>query len=117
MKEFCEPVQRKDGESDADWFHRLGWKLLEYKCAYYRPEVIHPDCWKSRQLLISDWVYDRLEKEYAALAAQLGLPDTISRMTDFDWRKPSCRIVLSCLSEPYRLNPTNCQPFPKGGLT
>jgi len=50
-------------------FIKLGWELLEHKCRYYvlsRPTI-------------QDYDYDMLEKEYDALADELGLPNSVIR--------------------------------------
>jgi hypothetical protein len=98
LRPFNPPIARRADETDIRWFHRLGWKLLEYKCAYYRPEVVKAQIWEERELFISDAAYDALEAEYKALAITLKQTDSISGMVDFDLRKPSCQLVLTKLS-------------------
>lgn len=71
----------------------LGWKLLKYKLMYYRPELVD-ESWHE-DLTISDSSYDLLEKEYSALAEELGLPNTIKDMVDFDEERPSAQLVMS----------------------
>lgn len=68
----------------------LGWKILEHKCRYY---ILH-------QPTITDYEYDLLEKEYDALAGELGLPSTASDMVDFDKSRPACQRVLEKLLAP-----------------
>ena len=65
-------------------FIKLGWKLLEAKCAYYifdRP-------------IMEDKDYDAMERRYDALAKKLGVPTTAVDMVGFDERRPCCKIVL-----------------------
>lgn len=68
-------------------FQELGWQVLEHKCRYY--VFMRP--------IISDFEYDMIEKEYDALAKELGVPPTASDMVDFDDSRPSCRLVLDKL--------------------
>jgi hypothetical protein len=98
LRPFNPPIARRADETDIRWFHRLGWKLLEYKCAYYRPEAVKEQLWVERELCISDAAYDALEAEYKTLAITLKQTDSISGMVDFDLRKPSCQLILTKLS-------------------
>lgn len=66
---------------------KLGWELLEHKCRYYI--MSNP--------IIEDYDYDMLEKEYEALAEELGLPKSATDMVDFDTSRPSCQRVMQKL--------------------
>lgn len=68
-------------------FIQLSWELLEHKCRYYifsKPSI-------------EDYEYDMLEKEYDALAKELGLPNSVGDMVDFDTSRPACQLVLDKL--------------------
>lgn len=65
-------------------FHKLSWEILEHKCRYYILD--HPK--------IEDYAYDMLEKEYDALADELGLPKSASDMVGFKTDRPSCQRVM-----------------------
>ncbi len=72
------------GEADRlARFLDLSWELLEHKCRYYM--FSNP--------IINDYAYDKLEKEYEALALDLGKPPSATDMVDFDVSRPSCRRV------------------------
>ena len=75
---------------------KLSWQLLEFKFAYYCPELLHKD-WQ--HLKVSDEVYDKLEDEYLMLSRQLRLPPTVIEMVGFDDDTPSGRLVFSKLSK------------------
>lgn len=66
-------------------FVELGWKLLEHKCWYYM----------FQDPKVTDYQYDMLEKEYEALASELGLEPSVSNMVDFDMKRPSCERVYN----------------------
>lgn len=91
------PIARREGETPRAWCLRLGWKLLEYKCAYYRPDEIKEELWAERGLYITDEEYDALEREFAALTKQLNEIDQITTMVDFDVRRPACQWILTKL--------------------
>lgn len=61
-------------------FARLSWDLLEHRCRYY--VLAEPT--------VDDHTYDRLEREYQALAARLGREPSASNMVGFDLKRPSC---------------------------
>jgi NAD-dependent DNA ligase len=65
-------------------FIELSWIILEHKCRYYHFNAP----------IIKDYEYDMLEKEYDALATQLGKPQSASNMVDFKLDRPACRAVL-----------------------
>ena len=62
---------------------------------YYKPELVHKS-WHE-DLIISDQVYDSLEKECNTLAEELGKPKI--DYVDFPQGKPSADLVLSKLSQ------------------
>lgn len=47
--------------------------------------------------VISDYEYDKLEKEYDALSKELGLPNSVADMVDFDTNRHSCKLVMEKL--------------------
>ncbi len=65
----------------------LSWQLLEHKCLYYM----------TGSTKIDDYSYDLLEKEYRQLCSDLWLEDSISDMVGFDWKRPSCKLVMEKL--------------------
>ena len=68
-------------------FIQLSWELLEHKCFYYMLNAP----------VVSDYEYDKLEKEYDALATELNLPNSVADMVDFDTSRHSCRLVMEKL--------------------
>lgn len=56
-------------------FAQLSWKLIEWKLAYYRPELLKPD--SLEKLTIPDDTYDAAELEYLELCDILGNPNTL----------------------------------------
>lgn len=70
-------------------FAKLSWFILECKYCYYcRPQFKHP----------SDTEYDKVEEEYKAIAAQLGVEPSASNMVGFDLNRPSCRLVAEAVN-------------------
>lgn len=65
-------------------FYKLGWQILEYKCHYYYFD----------SPIVEDHVYDLIEKEYDALAKELGEEPSASDMVGFKQERPSCQQVL-----------------------
>lgn len=72
-------------------FIQLSWKIIEYKMAYYRPDLVHKD--HMNKLTVSDVEYDSLENEYKNLADKLGLPASAHEMVGFDLERPCCNLV------------------------
>lgn len=68
-------------------FAELSWTLLEHKCRYYVFD----------SPTLGDYEYDVLEKEYEALAKELGVPPSVADMVGFDETRESCKQVLSKL--------------------
>jgi hypothetical protein len=73
---------------------------------YYHREKVHPS-WHEI-LSIPDVDYDNLELEYRKLSNELGLPPSVSEMVDFDFLRPSCKMVMKKLSTKRESN--NGQP-------
>lgn len=78
-------------------FIELGWKLMEWKLMYYRPDLVHRD-WHV-QLSVNDQIYDKNENEYRELAKTLGREPTAVDMVDFDTTRPSSRLILDKFSQ------------------
>ncbi len=78
-------------------FEELSWKLLEYKMMYYHSDKVHPT-WHTI-LMIEDSEYDLLEIEYSKLAEELRVPKSVTNMVDFDFSKPSCKMVMAKLGK------------------
>jgi hypothetical protein len=71
----------------------LGWQILEYKLAYYRPELVEESLLK--HIKVTDETYDAAENRYEYLCATEGIEPTASNMVGFDENRASCRLVLS----------------------
>jgi NAD-dependent DNA ligase len=71
-------------------FIELSWQLLEHKYRYYVQNTNS----------ISDYEYDMLEKEYDALADQLGLPKSATDMVGFDESRPCAFIIQKKVTPP-----------------
>ena len=93
-------IPYKDLSEDQKKFIELGWKLLEYKCVYYRPKLVHP--YNLEYCTISDATYDLLEGQYKAVCVRLGEIPTASDMVGFDLDRPSCKMVVRKLGKPRR---------------
>jgi hypothetical protein len=108
----------------------LGWKLIELKVAYYKPEVVHES--RVKELTLSDDIYDAMEIRYLELIRKLrpkyakkwkdtpgmgvyplnsvvhkgypGYEDMIQApntpMMEVDVKRPSVQLVMSKLSQP-----------------
>jgi hypothetical protein len=103
----------RDGQEEfvKEW-SLLGWKIIEWKVAYYLPNLVH----KSRiaDYTISDDLYDEAEKRYLKLCRRVGLPnynvhkkypgfDDVSykhAMFEVDRERPSVQLVLAKLGSP-----------------
>jgi hypothetical protein len=97
----------KDGEHT-----RLGWRLIEWKVAYYLPEYVH----KTRRdsVTVSDDEYDAAEVRYLTLCRELGKTNTVVHkvypgfedlaggMMEVDKERPSVQLVLRKLNSPLR---------------
>ena len=77
-------------------FVQLSWRLLEYKLMYYNPDRVHSS-W-NEALTIPDSDYDQLESQYKTLGNSLGLPLSVTEMVDFDFSRPSCKLVMKKLA-------------------
>jgi hypothetical protein len=74
----------------------LSWALLEYKLAYYRPELVHPDNLSRYQ--IPDHTYDQLEATYKKICTARRMKPSISEMVDFDVTRGSSKMVMQRLA-------------------
>jgi hypothetical protein len=75
----------------------LAWRILEYKCAYYRPQYVHID--NVDRYVVVDAVYDAIEAEYRQLCKELGVTPSACDMVDFDESRPSCQLVKTKLGK------------------
>jgi hypothetical protein len=87
----------------------LGWRLIEWKVAYYKPEVIHSS--RLGDYEVSDEVYDAAEVRYLTLCRKLGLSNTVVHkgwpgfedlvgphtMMEVDETRPSVQLVMAKL--------------------
>lgn len=73
-----------DSKYKKQRFIQLAWVILEHKCRYYIMD----------SPIIQDYEYDMIEKEYDALAKELGLEPTASDMVGFNPDRPSCQSVM-----------------------
>jgi hypothetical protein len=90
----------------------LGWKIIEWKLMYYRPEMVHPS-WRA-DLTISDEDYDEAEQDYLYHCAKYKLPNTVVHktypglekidyrhaMVEVDLSRPSVQLVVKKLGSP-----------------
>lgn len=89
----------------------LGWKIIEWKVAYYKPEAVH----KTRQAdcELHDDLYDQYEQEYLRLCLKLGRDNTVVHksyesigevpgdgMFEIEEARPSVKLVLAKLGSP-----------------
>lgn len=81
-------------------FILLSWNLLEYKLMYYHPDKVHSSWHES--LTIPDNDYDELENQYKDLARSLKVGMSVTEMVDFDFDRPSCKLVLRRLRKERR---------------
>lgn len=90
--------------------HRaLGWKLIEWKVAYYKPECVAES--RRPDYVIDDDTYDAHEQRYLALCRKLKLPNTVvhktypgfedvdytNAMMEVDVTRPSVQLVMAKL--------------------
>jgi hypothetical protein len=87
----------------------LGWKLIEYKVAYYLPDRVHYT--RRGDYTIPDEQYDELEREYLTLCRKLGVRNSVVHkghpgfedigtehaMMEVDEDRSSVQLVLSKL--------------------
>lgn len=73
-----------DPQDKKQRFIQLSWEILEHKCRYYIMD----------SPIVQDYEYDAIEKEYEALAKELGLEPTASNMVGFNPDRPSCQSVM-----------------------
>lgn len=85
LKEALLPVKEEDKKQR---FIQLSWIILEHKYRYYILD----------KPIIQDYDYDKLEKEYEALADELKLEPSASNMVGFDLDRPSCQSVVKKLN-------------------
>lgn len=91
-------------------FVSLSWKLIEWKVAYYHPELVHAT--RRSDYEVSDEVYDESERRYLTLCRELGQPNTVvhkchpgfedipmdAAMMEVDRTRPSVQRVINKLS-------------------
>jgi len=82
---------RPTSENVHKEYVKLSWQLLEYKCMYYNPELVHPD--NRAKYTVKDAVYDSLEAKYKEICVKYGYKPTASEMVGFDKSKLSCQLV------------------------
>jgi hypothetical protein len=80
---------------EEELYGLLSWKLLEAKCQYYRPELVH-ESWGD-EFVFTDRDYDRMEVKYAELADKLSLSKHILYDVGFPVDSSRGRLVLSLL--------------------
>lgn len=107
-------VPKATRSAEEEEFVKLGWKLIEWKVAYYEPQSVHPS--RREGLTIDDGTYDAYEQRYLTLCRQLGKPNTVvhkvypgfppephdSPMMEIDKERPSVQLVLFKLGSPQR---------------
>lgn len=92
-------------QSLIDRHTELSWKLIEYKIMYYYQDVIDEKYW--HKLVIPDYLFDQLDKEYQNLCLKLNLPNTVSHnryngispkgegMFEVDFDRPCVHLIMS----------------------
>lgn len=84
----------------------LAWQLIEYKIAYYYPELIRPDLLKGLQ--VPDSHFDQLTEDYLKLCIKLGIPNTVCHsgpenlmrqvsgdgMMEVDFTRPCVHLIM-----------------------
>jgi hypothetical protein len=98
---------------DEQEFRELGWRLIEWKVSYYKPEVVHPT--RSKDCVVTDEVYDAAEVRYLTLCRKLNQLNTIVHkgwpgfedlteaghaMMEGDETRPSVQLVMAKLGSP-----------------
>ena len=92
----------------------LGWRIIEWKVAYYLPDRVHPS--RRQDLEVSDDFYDEAEKRYLTLCRELGSRNSVVHkdwpgfedvgtehaMMEVDEDRPSVQLVISKLRTPKR---------------
>jgi hypothetical protein len=98
--------------ADREEFVALSWRLIEWKVAYYKGDLVNPA--RRKDYEVSDDEYDAAEVRYLTLCRQLKMPNTIVHkgwpgfedvgyehaMMEVDEDRPSVRLVISKLSSP-----------------
>jgi hypothetical protein len=87
-------------------FIKLGWRLIELKVAYYKPEAVH-ESWLEK-VTVSDDDYDAMEQRYLTLCRELGRRNSVvhkkypgfedvdytDAMMEVDESRPSVQLVM-----------------------
>lgn len=90
----------------------LSWRLIEWKVAYYRPDLVHRS--RRKDYEISDDEYDAFEQRYLLLCRRLDKQNTLVHkaypgfksvgyrhaMIEVDLKRPSVQLVISKLRTP-----------------
>lgn len=98
--------------SSAEEFVALSWRLIEWKVAYYKGDLVNPA--RRKDYEVSDDEYDAAEVRYLTLCRELMMPNTIVHkawpgfndvgyehaMMEVDESRPSVQLVISKLSSP-----------------
>lgn len=91
---------------------QLGWRIIEWKVAYYKPECAHPQ--RRKDYEISDDDYDAAEVRYLTLCRVLGKRNSVvhkkwpgfedvdctEAMMEADETRPSVQLVMAKLGSP-----------------
>lgn len=101
------PKAQAQASEEAQREHtELGWRLIEWKVAYYKPEKVHRT--RKADYEIDDHTYDAHEQRYLTLCRELGVPNTVVHkaypgfedvslehaMMEVDVKRPSVQLVL-----------------------
>jgi hypothetical protein len=82
--------------NDTEVFTLLGWALLEWKMAYYRPHLVHRS-WGT-EFGMSDTLYEAAEDIYKELARKLGKFTYVTDLIEIDETKGNAAVALGKLS-------------------
>lgn len=106
-------MSRNRRKRKAAWrkeFIPMGWRLIEWRLAYYYPELVHE---KLRPMyVVPDWMFDQYEQRYLTLCYLLGeinynahkIPERFrttvhhAESIELDFERPSVQLVCNKLS-------------------
>ncbi len=100
---------KKTREEMEEEYIRLSWQLIEWKVAYYMPEMVSSS--RIDDVTVDDDYYDHKERRYLTLCRRLGHKNTIVHkrypgyrdvgtkyaMIEIDKTRPSVKLVISKL--------------------
>lgn len=79
-------------------FIKLGWQIIEAKYRYYGKD----------DAVLKDHEYDALEREYDALAKELGEEPTAANMVGYNGLRPSAQLAADKVEQRFPPPKCNC---------